>query len=408
MQHFLIIGDGVVGLCAGVALARAGHGVLLVGDGAPSAASLGNAGHIAVEQVAPLASMASVWSLPKRLYPRGAAAFPVGAWPVWLPFGLELLEAARADRFAAGHAALKGLMAGAMPAWRALADILPGEPLLRESGHLVLWEDEAGAAAGLAGWQAADTGTASFASASAAELSAVAQVAKGAIAGIRFAGTAQMRSHPRLMAGLRQALLDAGGRIEQGVATTRRLGDRIAVSLNGDDLGANRTILVAAGARSGELMRAAGHRAPLVAERGYHLRWQAAGWPGDLPPLVFEQRSLIVAKFEGYVQASSFVEFARFRDPPDPGKWNRLERHIRELGLPVDGDFTRWMGARPTLPDYLPAIGRSARVKNLCYAFGHQHLGLTLAPVTAQLLVQLADGGEPGLAAFDIERFRRD
>ena len=408
MQQFLIIGDGVVGLSAGVALARAGHGVLVVGDGAPSAASLGNAGHIAVEQVAPLASMASVLSLPKRLWPCGAAAFPAGAWPVWLPFGMELLEAARADRFAAGHAALKTLMAGAMPAWRALCDSLPGEPLLRESGHLVLWESDSGAAAGLAGWQSADTGTASFSAASAEELAAVAQVAQGAVGGIRFSGTAQMRSHPRLMEALRRALLDAGGRIETGVATTRRLGRRIAVSLNGADLGANRTILIAAGARSGELMRAAGHRVPIVAERGYHLRWQAERWPDALPPLVFEQRSLIVAKFEGYVQASSFVEFARFADAPDPRKWERLERHVRELGLPVDGAFTRWMGARPTLPDYLPAIGRSARVENLCYAFGHQHLGLTLAPITAQMLTAMAAGDSAEVAAFDIERFRRD
>src|SRR3546814_13390389 len=50
----------------------------------------------------------------------------------------------------------------------------------------------------------------------------------------------------------------------------------------------------------------------------------------------------------------------------------RRERHVRELGLPFNPPFTRWMGARPTLPDYLPAIGRSRRVGNLVYAFGHR------------------------------------
>ena len=48
------------------------------------------------------------------------------------------------------------------------------------------------------------------------------------------------------------------------------------------------------------------------------------------------------------------------------------------------------MGSRPTLPDYLPAIGRSERTPNLLYAFGHQHLGLTLAPITATLVAALA------------------
>jgi D-amino-acid dehydrogenase len=54
----------------------------------------------------------------------------------------------------------------------------------------------------------------------------------------------------------------------------------------------------------------------------------------------------------------------------DPRKWERLETHIAQLGLPVAGPFARWMGCRPTLPDYLPAIGRSARLDNLFYAFG--------------------------------------
>src|SRR3546814_12833550 len=95
---------------------------------------------------------------------------------------------------------------------------------------------------------------------------------------------------------------------------------------------------------------------------------------------------MIVTRFADTVQAASFVEFHSPDAPPDPRKWDRLDRHVRELGLPFAPPFTRWMGARPTLPDYLPAIGRSRRVGNLVYAFGHQHLGLTLAAVTGELV----------------------
>src|SRR3546814_15606922 len=93
---------------------------------------------------------------------------------------------------------------------------------------------------------------------------------------------------------------------------------------------------------------------------------------------------MIVTRFADTVQAASFVEVLSPDAPPDPRKWDRLERHVRELGLPFTRSFTRWMGARPTLPDSLPALGRSRRVCNLVYAFGHQHLGLTLATVTGQ------------------------
>src|SRR3546814_14665151 len=117
---------------------------------------------------------------------------------------------------------------------------------------------------------------------------------------------------------------------------------------------------------------------------------------------------MIAPYFADTVQAASFVEFHSPDAPPDPRKWDRLERHVRELGLPFTRSFTRWMGARPTLPDYLPAIGRSRRVGNLVYAFGHQHLGLPLAAVTGGLVRPLIEQEKPtvDLAAFDIARFR--
>ncbi|MDN3685010.1 FAD-dependent oxidoreductase [Vibrio sinaloensis] len=48
----------------------------------------------------------------------------------------------------------------------------------------------------------------------------------------------------------------------------------------------------------------------------------------------------------------------------------------------------RWMGNRPSLPDSLPVIDRLSEGKVLL-AFGHQHLGLTQAAVTADLIYQL-------------------
>ena len=62
------------------------------------------------------------------------------------------------------------------------------------------------------------------------------------------------------------------------------------------------------------------------------------------------------------------------------------------------------MGARPTLPDFLPAIGRKGR---LLYAFGHQHIGLTLAAVTAEAVAELATSEQlpERLKPYRLERF---
>jgi D-amino-acid dehydrogenase len=66
-----------------------------------------------------------------------------------------------------------------------------------------------------------------------------------------------------------------------------------------------------------------------------------------------------------------------------------------------------WMGNRPTTPDSLPVIGRSARQPGVFYAFGHGHLGLTLGPTTGRLVADLVTGRMPSidLAPFSITRF---
>lgn len=116
---------------------------------------------------------------------------------------------------------------------------------------------------------------------------------------------------------------------------------------------------------------------------------------------------MIVTRFRSALRAASFVEFAREHSPADPRKWARLRSHVAELGLPFRGPCSEWFGARPTLPDYLPALGRSRRAANLLYAFGHQHLGLTLAALTGELIAALARREQPDVdvAPFDLERF---
>ena len=73
---------------------------------------------------------------------------------------------------------------------------------------------------------------------------------------------------------------------------------------------------------------------------------------------------------------------------------------LPDAGFPALED---WMGFRPSLSDHLPVIGRSERWPGALLAFGHQHLGLTLSAITADLVAALADNQEP---AIDIHAFR--
>jgi D-amino-acid dehydrogenase len=77
------------------------------------------------------------------------------------------------------------------------------------------------------------------------------------------------------------------------------------------------------------------------------------------------------------------------------------------MGYTCDEASPSWVGPRPVLPDYLPAMGRAPGAPNLLYAFGHQHIGLTLCAVTARAMAALAAGRTPSwdTSAFDLRRF---
>jgi len=49
----------------------------------------------------------------------------------------------------------------------------------------------------------------------------------------------------------------------------------------------------------------------------------------------------------------------------------------------------KWMGCRPSLPDSLPVICQAPQHKNIYFALGHQHLGLTQGAITGKLISQL-------------------
>ncbi len=403
MASVAVIGGGVIGTVAAFALQRRGHEVRLI-DRDPEwrGASRGNAGHIAADEVHPLASRATLRNLPKSLFLRGGpVALPPRDIGAWLPFGLRLLGATW--RYEGGHRALSSLQAEALPAWRRLVAALGAPDLLREAGHFVVWDNAASAAAGRAALAATDTGSTSWRDANAEELALLASLSRPPGGAVRFTGTGQITDLGRLAQTLIARFEALGGVRLRGQARIDEGGVRLAT---GERIAAD-LMLVAAGPASGALLRPLGHRVPLIAERGYHIETDGGDWPADMPSILFADRAMFVTRFARRLRATSFVEFGRASSPPDPRKWARLRKHARELGLPFVEPVAEWMGARPTLPDYLPAIGRSRHHPNLLYAFGHQHLGLTLAAATGEAVAALATGETPpvDLAPFDLRRF---
>ncbi len=66
-----------------------------------------------------------------------------------------------------------------------------------------------------------------------------------------------------------------------------------------------------------------------------------------------------------------------------------------------------WRGLRPCTPDGLPLLGRPRRWDNVVVTAGHAMIGVSLGPITGQIVAQLVVGDEPiyDLALTDPDRF---
>ena len=104
----LVIGGGVIGLACALRIAREGRRVVLVDRDEPGrGTSYGNAGHIATEQVFPLASPEVVMGSPRYLLDRES---PLRIRPGYalgiLPWLARFAWAARPASFARGSEAI--------------------------------------------------------------------------------------------------------------------------------------------------------------------------------------------------------------------------------------------------------------------------------------------------------------
>ena len=160
-------------------------------------------------------------------------------------------------------------------------------------------------------------------------------------------------------------------------------------------------IVITAGVWSNNLAKIIGDSFPLDTERGYHVLFEGAKKLINRP-IGWSQSGFYLVQMNEGIRAAGTVEIAGMHKKINQRRLDLIERHSRKI-LPQLGSIkSTWMGLRPTLPDSKPVIGRSSKNKNVLYAFGHQHIGWTLAAVTGKAINELAKGTQPN---FDISSF---
>lgn len=414
MPDVAVVGAGIIGIACALQLARQGRRVVIIDQQEPGhGASFGNAGHLATEQVFPIADASILTRLPAMLMdPMGPLRLDWKYLPRALPWFTRLLLNLRPAPFQRTVAGIRALNEGSLGAWHRLLGSIERPHLMREDGSLLVFEraESRQAIDALQARMSQQEVPVDHWHASVVQ-DAAPQLSKGIQGGLFFPRTGHFLDPYGVVCELMEAAKASGVQFLKRQVVGGKL-DEHGVSLRTDQgTVAACQVLIACGAHSASLTGAlTGKKVPLDTERGYHLMLPHEH--GRLPFAVTSlERKFIMTPMDGGLRLAGTVEFAGLDRPPNMERaWqlHRLSQGLFRRDLSAE-DATPWMGFRPSLPDSLPIIDKVCEGKVLL-AFGHQHLGLTQAAVTAELIARLASpaaasNGLPALEPYRLDRF---
>jgi len=411
LTDVIVLGAGIVGVCAAIHLQRRGRDVLLLDRKAPGReTSYGNAGIIQREGVRPRAFPREFGELLRIAMGQGLdTRYDLAALPGYASPLAQYWWHSAPERYRKIVAEYAPLIMSSVTEHADLIAAAGADALIEKKGWMVLYrtpERRDKAFAEAAGDARYGVGSAQLDSAALAKAE---PGLKLPLAGaLHWTDPWTVRDPGALVAAYAAYFQQLGGTVATGDA----------MSLNASGSGWNVTtspgpvsaadIVVALGPWSKALTERLGYRLPLFVKRGYHREYGYAPGVELNHPLLDTETGYLLAPMRRGVRLTTGAEFARIDAPKNPAQIDGTEavaRQLLDFGERLDADM--WMGARPATPDMKPVIGRAPRHKNAWFAFGHAHHGLTLGAVTGRMIAEMMTGQDVFVDAkpFSPQRF---
>jgi D-amino-acid dehydrogenase len=401
MRHVLVIGSGVVGLCAAYYAVRRGFRVTVL-DRRPlsQGCSHGNAGMIVPSHIIPLAAPGAValglkwmWNpeSPFWIKPRFDWELAAWSWRFW--------RAATEGHVQRAAPVLRDLHLASRRCFEELA-IETGDGFgLVQRGLLMLCKTERGLEdEGHLAERARVLGVPAEVL-DARQTAVLDPAIEMDVVGAVFFPKDCHLSPQAFMARLQELCRAAGVCFCPGreVTSIRSEGRRIRSVLTQDgELEADDFVLCG-GAWSSSLAAGLGLRLPMQAGKGYTLTLEAPPQMPGICALLSEAR-IAVTPMGKSLRIGGTMEIAGLNEVINPvrvqGIAKTLPHYYPAFSLADFAGIEPWCGLRPCSPDGLPYLGRTRAHDNLIVATGHAMMGLSLGPVTGQLVAGLLSGEE--------------
>jgi D-amino-acid dehydrogenase len=167
-------------------------------------------------------------------------------------------------------------------------------------------------------------------------------------------------------------------------------------------------IVVATGAWSPEIGRMLGLSLPIQPAKGYSVTCMRPK-KAPLLPISLGEAKVAVTPLGAHLRFGGTLELGGNDFSLNRVRINAIMsaaalylRDVESLSV-----IETWRGMRPCTPDGLPIVGRSKKFENVILATGHGQLGVSLGPITGKLVAQLAAKKQPqiNIDALSADRF---
>lgn len=150
-------------------------------------------------------------------------------------------------------------------------------------------------------------------------------------------------------------------------------------------------VVIAAGVGSVKLAKQVGDSLPIYPVKGYSITINNVD-PAHLPKvsLLDDQAKIVTASLGNRFRVAGTAELAGEnydirRDRIQP-LLDWVHKNFPKINT---REYTQWACLRPMTPNMMPIVKQSKKNKRVFYHCGHGHLGWTLSPATAKMLVEL-------------------
>jgi D-amino-acid dehydrogenase len=226
---------------------------------------------------------------------------------------------------------------------------------------------------------------------------------EGVLGGVIAHGERRVRPES-LTAGVQRALVARGVEVLDTTLVARLHRDGRAWTTDTHTADA---VVIASGVASAQLLEPHGVRLPIAAAKGYSRTYERTDG-GPRRALYLENPKVAISVFDEGVRVSGTLELGARDLALSPRRLGAITTAASRAlpGWRMPAQPRDWAGMRSLSPDGLPYIGPVPSLEGVHIATAHGTLGITLAPLTGELLAgMLLDGARNELlSAFDPAR----